>query len=277
MNATEPLAPNIAPARTHRYTQPRAKLNLVLVHGVYHGAWAFKHLYPKLLALGYSVNLVDLRGHYGPDRVKPDSDVGFADYLADLEAQLDALSGDKVIVGHSLGGLLALWLAGRPDVKGLVLLAVPLPEVIKSKRWGLLLRHPIKSVRMVSGRDAAIFYHDRNWVNHYFFDPDLPEPEAWAAFTEICQQDEPFKLFDDINGLSSRQLKVSIPSLVIYGAWDPTVDLGAAKKLAHKLGQAPQAIEGAGHDLMLNPIHVKQLASLIGAWLQKLGSLTDLR
>jgi len=274
MKTTECSAHPIAPARTHRHTQPGAKLNLVLVHGVYHGSWAFKHLYPRLLALGCSVSRVDLRGHYGPDRVK-DSDVGFADYLADLGAQLDALSGDKVVVGHSLGGLLALWLAERPDVKGLVLLAVPLPEVVKSKRWGLLLRHPIKSLKMVLERDPAIFYHDRHWVNHYFFDPDLPEPEAWAAYTEICRQDEPFKLFDDINGLSSRRLLVSIPSLVIYGTRDPTVDAAAAKKLAHKLGQRPLSIEGAGHDLMLNPSHVKQLNGLIGEWLQKQGLVTD--
>src|SRR5207249_11885309 len=64
---------------------------------------------------GYTGYALNLRGHHGS---KPVDDIGrvrFADYLADARAAAAAI-GNPIIVGHSMGGLLAQKLAelGEP-------------------------------------------------------------------------------------------------------------------------------------------------------------------
>ena len=55
---------------------------------------------------------------------------GLADYAADLEAEIAALGAPPILVGHSMGGLLAQMLAAQVPVAALVLLAPSAP-------WGV--------------------------------------------------------------------------------------------------------------------------------------------
>ena len=90
-------------------------------------------VYPGLLANGYRVLGVDLPGWGKSD--KPDATYSVEWYCHFLEKLLDALKLDRVVlVGNSLGGLLAALLAGRRGdvVKGAALIAPaggPIPFV----------------------------------------------------------------------------------------------------------------------------------------------------
>ena len=89
-------------------------------------------LYPGLLAKGLRVVGVDLPG-WGKSE-KPDATYSVEWYLHFLEKFLDALKLERfVVVGNSMGGLLAALLAGRrEDVRGAVLFAPaggPIPFV----------------------------------------------------------------------------------------------------------------------------------------------------
>ena len=67
-----------------------------LVHGAWHGGWAWDVLRPELEARGHRV--------VAPDLPCEDVDAGVMEYTA---AVRDALGGDEdaIVVGHSLGGL----------------------------------------------------------------------------------------------------------------------------------------------------------------------------
>lgn len=90
---------------------------IVLVHGAWHGGWAWDELATRLRAAGRDVVTVDLPSS-GPD----------AEVLGDLAADasvvaaaLDAIDGSCVLVGHSYGGqVISQASAGRTDVEHLV-------------------------------------------------------------------------------------------------------------------------------------------------------------
>lgn len=103
---------------------------MVMVHGAFCGAWVFKGWRALFEANGFAVHTPMLRHH------EPDADLaklgrtGLADYANDLCALVEQIGESPVVVGHSLGGLIAQLLAARARVRALVLLA-PSPP------WGM--------------------------------------------------------------------------------------------------------------------------------------------
>ncbi len=105
---------------------------VVMIHGAFCGGWAFEKFRAPFEAAGHAVHTPDLRYH---DRGKnPPAElgrVGMRDYASDLETLIATLAAPPILVGHSLGGLLAQMLATRVKAQALVLLAPSVP-------WGVL-------------------------------------------------------------------------------------------------------------------------------------------
>jgi pimeloyl-ACP methyl ester carboxylesterase len=98
------------------------RISLLFLHGVAGGAWSWE---PQVasLAAEFRLNVWEARGHGLAARV---ADAGLGDYYVDAREALDRvveLDGPAFVVGHSMGGLLALALAAeRPyAVRGLAL------------------------------------------------------------------------------------------------------------------------------------------------------------
>jgi len=88
--------------------------NYLFIHGGWHGAWCWNRLVPLLTKRGHNVIALDLPSH-GRDRT-PTAKVTMTDYVNAVVAQLDALSGPAVLVGHSSGGAVATQVAEeRPE------------------------------------------------------------------------------------------------------------------------------------------------------------------
>jgi len=85
---------------------------LVLLHGIARCAHAFDHLAPHF-ADHYRVLAIDLRGH-GDSAWDAGGNYLVEDYVSDVEALLDALALDDVVLwGNSTGGRVAQVIAGR--------------------------------------------------------------------------------------------------------------------------------------------------------------------
>ena len=109
------------------YTPPDRPVGdqpLVLLHGIGSRAVSWWPVVDALAAR-FRLHAVDLRGHGAS--AKPTTGYLFPDYAADLTDLLDVLGIDSpLILGHSLGGLIALqWAVDHPDAAAGIVLEDP--------------------------------------------------------------------------------------------------------------------------------------------------------
>jgi pimeloyl-ACP methyl ester carboxylesterase len=109
----DPVRPAVEPGRTMRAMSQQS--TVVLVHGAWHGAWCWDEVVSRLSGDGLDVVAVDL----------PSVAAG-GDLYDDARAVrrvLDDIPGDKVLVGHSYGGLVITEAsAGADGVRHLIYL-----------------------------------------------------------------------------------------------------------------------------------------------------------
>lgn len=122
---------------------PDAAVTCVLLHGIGLGPWLWDPWIPAFAEAGVRTIALRMPGH-----APGDADVGLADTISAVEAALDAVGGAPVVVGHSMGGLVAQILATRRTL-GALALVCPLPAgqvrilpSLGSLRGGLGLARP---------------------------------------------------------------------------------------------------------------------------------------
>jgi pimeloyl-ACP methyl ester carboxylesterase len=91
-----------------------------LIHGAHHGAWCWRFLVPELEALGHRAVAMDLPAE--------DTTAGVSHYAKVAVDALAEIDDDLVLVGHSLGGIVAPLVATQRPVRHLVYLAGLVPE-----------------------------------------------------------------------------------------------------------------------------------------------------
>ncbi len=110
--------------------------DILLLHGAFVGGWVFERLRGHLSRRGWHTHAPDLPFH-GPDHAGlSESDprlaeMGLRDYRHALKDEIARLNTKPILIGHSLGGLLAQQLAARDLCRAAILLA-PVPP------WGVL-------------------------------------------------------------------------------------------------------------------------------------------
>ena len=103
---------------------------LLLIHGMFGGAWQFTDWQHRLAKRGRSSVAIDLRGHGASGTVADIGCVSLNDYVEDALAAARAL-GTPAVVGHSMGGLIAQKLAEKNAVSAAVLVCSAPPRWIR--------------------------------------------------------------------------------------------------------------------------------------------------
>ena len=80
----------------------------VLVHGAWHGAWCWDEVAARLRGDGAPVVAVDLPSVAGGGDLYDDARA--------VRRVLDDIPGDKVLVGHSYGGIVITEASAAPDL-----------------------------------------------------------------------------------------------------------------------------------------------------------------
>jgi len=105
-----------------------------MIHGAFCGGWVFDAFRQPFEAAGFTVLSPDLRGHGADDRPGEVGGLSMADYASDIAALCGRIAQDTgaapVLLGHSMGGLVAQMAARRAPVSALALLAPSAP-------WGV--------------------------------------------------------------------------------------------------------------------------------------------
>ncbi len=134
------------------------RTTVLCLHGFLDLAWGFAPVAPSLAEAGYHVVAPDLRGHGDTDRVGAGGYYYFMDYLPDVADLVDRLARERLaLVGHSMGGTVALLYAGifpgRPErVAALESIHVPPRQEDLPRR----VREWIEGVRQARARGPQV-------------------------------------------------------------------------------------------------------------------------
>lgn len=273
---------------------------LLMVHGLMAGAWQFENLQPWLAARGYASSAINLRGHHGSRPVASLGKVSVDDYIDDALYAARQL-GRPVVIGQSMGGLIAQKLAESGVVSGAVLMCSLPPRGIAwrtSRGWiGAGLWHAVH---------AALA--DLAWPTarrrQRLLQRDLPlcrEAAASLAASTLGGQAQPHRIelldwilnqvrVDDASALLDRQCpesgrairqlafgrvavdarKVTCPVLSIVTGDDRLVTPAVGQAIARRYGSAIHYYAGRGHYGGVAEADWQEIALGIANWLETL-------
>ncbi|KAA0227680.1 alpha/beta fold hydrolase [candidate division KSB1 bacterium] len=205
----------------------------ILVHGAWHGAWAWQEVAPALEAGGHKVIAASLPGH-GDDKT-PASEVTMQAYVQHIVELLDRQAHPVVLVGHSMSGAVISQVAEeRPEkVAQLVFVAAFLLrsgesvlQAMQSDKHGKLLPH----VRFTADQSGGII--DEAAVRDFIYN-ETPEDRRRLATPRL------------------------LPS-------QPIQPLGVPVRLSEaRFGRVPRAYAKCQHDWLLSPAAQEQM---LAAW-----------
>ena len=237
------------------HDQPRAtrKPPILFVHGIAHGAWCWReHWMPAAAELGYPVYAVSLRGHGDSGGRKRLGRTLLRHYVHDVLQTITELPQPPVIVGHSMGALIAQLVADRYAPRGLALLT---PAPLQGASYMLprmLRRRPLDAAKVVAGGTLPLR------AEHLFV--GLDESTA-ARYVDRLGRESPWAQYELF--VPHRIGPVRCPVLVVGTPDDRVVDERAVEETARAYGVDPVWLPGIGHDLMLDVGWEKALGLLL--------------
>ena len=114
---------------------------IVMIHGMWGGSWYWENFKEYFENIGYKCHTPTLRYHDVSPTDKPDPNLATTslnDYIQDLEEYIKLLDERPIIIGHSMGGLLAQILGAKGLADCLVLLAPAFPSGINGLKLSVM-------------------------------------------------------------------------------------------------------------------------------------------
>lgn len=183
------------------YPAESERARLVIAHGLGEHSGRYGNVVERLHPMGISVWIPDHRGH-GQSEGKRGHVLNFMQYLTDLRSMIelarDGLAdGNKCfLLGHSMGGLIAIYYAQRfPALIDGVLASSPalgmIVEVPAAKKiLGSFMSYLWPGLTMGNGLDAGKISHDPVVVRTYVNDPLVHDRVSSRFFTELMAAKE---------------------------------------------------------------------------------------
>ncbi|MDP1828789.1 MAG: alpha/beta fold hydrolase [Archangium sp.] len=202
-----------------------APVAALLLHGFTGSPWELRPVGEALAARGLHVVCPRLPGH----GTTPEAMLwaGMREWLEAATAALESLAGARrvVVIGLSMGGLLAMVLAARyrTRVQGLVLMAPALRLKARDAR-------ALRRLRWLPGLDVK-----ERWIEKKSTDIESNEVRAGAPILPRYPLARVFDLFALADLAHESERRITCPSLVIGAVNDHVVDTGAVLALQRRL------------------------------------------
>ncbi len=213
---------------------------LLFVHGELAGSWVWERFLGYFAGRGWEGHALNLRNHYWSQTADP-AELSFETYTEDVLAAIHQVGDGTVVVGHGLGGLLALKAAERHPVGGLVLLSSELPRELRPAARS----HEVREIPDAYGRDRL----------------------GWETLPERLQRDHRDLTIPDI--LRIQHLLGQKPRE--SGLARRQVVTGVAIERA-SIGDVPRLVVGAGLDRYVSEADSERLAEWLGAEYEPFGA-----
>ena len=257
----------------HRSWEPAGEVcaRVTIAHGYAEHGERYAHVASRLNDRGIAVSALDHRGH-GQSGGKRTNVTRFSDYTDDLLVFIEIGSRrwpgvPSFLLGHSLGGMIALDLAiSHPDRIGALALSAPAvcpPEV---SRYRVIAGQVVSRVAPgapVMRLKLKRISRDREVVRAYNHDPLVfrgpVRARLGAEWLEAMQRVE--------EGLPSLRM----PLLVMQGGDDALVDPACGPHVADRAGSADKTLRmypGLWHEIFNEPERERVISDLV-AWVSE--------
>ncbi|MGZ5862673.1 MAG: alpha/beta hydrolase [Methyloceanibacter sp.] len=273
--ATRPIFGKIVPAQAGHAEGSVAQVftkEIVMLHGASEGGWCFDPFRTVFEGLGWTCHTPDLIGH-GEDAVDADRrlvGVGMAQYLSQMRDFLQTFASPPVLLGHSLGAVLAQQLAASGLTRALILVSpapragiLPATDAERQLALDLMTLGPFWSSIIKPDFDLACIY-SLNRVppgeRRALF--DRFGPESGRAYFELF-----FWIFDQTEATVVDTAAVRCPVLCLSGDDDKLISMATARATAAAF-RTTEFWELAGHGHML-PVEpgAEAIARRIARWI----------
>lgn len=254
---------------------PSCQPPLLFVHGGYVGAncWDL-HFLPYFAALGYDCTALDLSGHGQSEGREQIHSFGLDDYLADVIQIIEGFEQKPILLGHSMGAVIA----ERVFEQSLAVAGVLISPVPPSGTWGsatnLALKHPrffgeINNVTRGRYNEGSL-----SLMRDIYFSPEM-EPKALLQFAELIQPESQRALADllMLGGRFPRRLP-ELPILVMGGELDVVFPPDVIRYVALRWHADLEILPDMGHMLMLDR-QWKVAAERIVGWLRQVNEASE--
>jgi pimeloyl-ACP methyl ester carboxylesterase len=238
---------------------------LLFVHGELGGSWVWERFLGYFAGRGWEGHALSLRNHHWSRTADP-AELSFELYVDDVGAVMDRLGSGVVVIGHGMGGLLAMKAAERHPIAGLVLVSSEVPGELRQPAH----QHVLREIPELYGRSLI----------------------GWATLPEKLQRDHRDLTIADILRIQhlmgqkphesgrarramlrgirvDRRVFAETPRLVIGAGLDQQVPADVSEQLAEWL-DAPYEPFGAHshYGLVLGEQSYQQVADAIRAFLE---------
>jgi pimeloyl-ACP methyl ester carboxylesterase len=238
---------------------------LLFIHGELAGSWLWERYLGFFASRGWEGHALNLQNHFWSRTVDP-TELTFDSYVEDVVASLNRLGSSTVVIGHGLGGLLALKAVEQATVGGLILISPEPPAALRESAPP----HQLRDVPDVYGRSHI----------------------GWATLPEKLQRDHRDLTIADVlriqhllgqkpheSGRARRSVLAGIPvdprvfaeipRLVIGGGLDHVVAEPTSERLATWLGAEYEPFGAHSHyGLIVGEQSHQQVADAIRGFLE---------
>ena len=215
------------------------------LHGMWGDASFWNRFRRRFEACGYPTEAITFLHHEKPQDSSRLRQVRIMDYVAQSEQAIRALPDVPVLVGHSMGGLVAQKLAERGLAKALVLVAPVAPAGISVGSWSSFVCISGNLHQIVLQRPFLM-----PWLQSRYGLLNTLGPREMAGIYGSFVHESGRAMWEIITGaIAVDERKVSCPVLTIVGSHDRATPPPIVKKIAAKYGGDYREYPGRCHYL----------------------------
>ncbi len=233
--------------------------DVLFIHGCTETADMWQPLMRALRDSGVSSAALDLRGHGKSGGHESLQEAGVEDYVEDVERALEVMPSVKVVVGHSMGGLVTQLVAARVEIAHAVLIASSPVAGMKSDGMRMARRHPWTFLMATLYRSFKRLYRNERVTRALLFHSETPS-ETVRKFMWRVQEDS-WRAGNEMNTILPDAGAVRCRVTVIGGAEDFMVSRASSEKTAAAYRTKAIYIDHCAHMVPLecNPVELSRI------------------
>jgi pimeloyl-ACP methyl ester carboxylesterase len=242
---------------------------ILMVHGAFCGGWVFERFVRPFIAAGHAVSAPDLPGHAADAPPDAASGISMSDFARAVAAEARALDAPPILVGHSMGGLVALLAAAQVPTAGVILLAPSAP-------WGVggsTMEEAVSAVSLYALGPYWAQAIEPDYASFARYGVDrLPKAERHAAFARM-RRESGRAMFETLNWWLDpfmttmvRSEKIGAPILALAGGRDVIHPPATVRETAKRVGARLEILPEMSHWLPGEP-GWERVAELCLGWI----------